>query len=216
MVVLSKVRLIGFGRQRSGGARILARSAHGNFDRFCASLAGEIWSVVVDEARGGSLLALSTERVHAALLLQTTDGAYLEGVKGERAALEVSWEWRLRWFWRGNLIDKGRMGKPGLALRCRICRASRRRLHVDHITRQSAMNNIAGFLLRRGTVGKVCAMAQAHVYRRLGYRPAVHRGSARRSVQPQIGQSVLGVVLLLADSTTLGLLSAPEAEDQCS
>lgn len=216
MVVLSKLRLIGFGRQRSGGARILARSAHGNFHCFCASLAGEIWSVVVDKARGRSLLALSTERVHAALLLQTTDGAYLEGVKGEGAALEVSWEWRLRWFWRGNLIDKGRMGKPGLALRCRICRASRRRLHVDHIARQSAMNNIAGFLLWRGTVRKVCAMAQAHVYRRLGYRPAVHRGSARRSVQPQIGQSVLGVVLLLADSTTLGLLSAPEAEDQCS
>lgn len=216
MVVLSKLRLIGFGRQRSGGARILARSAHGNFDCFCASLADEIWSVVVDKARGRSLLALSTERVHAALLLQTTDGAYLEGVKGEGAALEVSWEWRLRWFWRGNLIDKGRMGKPGLALRCRICRASRRRLHVDHIARQSAMNNIAGFLLWRGTVRKVCAMAQAHVYRRLGYRPAVHRGSARRSVQPQIGQSVLGVVLLLADSTTLGLLSAPEAEDQCS
>lgn len=216
MVVLSKLRLIGFGRQRSGGARILARSAHGNFDCFCASLAGEIWSVVVDKARGRSLLALSTERVHAALLLQTTDGAYLEGVKGEGAALEVSWEWRLRWFWRGNLIDKGRMGKPGLALRCRICRASRRRLHVDHIARQSAVNNIAGFLLWRGTVRKVCAMAQAHVYRRLGYRPAVHRGSARRSVQPQIGQSVLGVVLFLADSTTLGLLSAPEAEDQCS
>lgn len=216
MVVLSKLRLIGFGRQRSGGARILARSAHGNFDCFCASLAGEIWSVVVDKARGRSLLALSTERVHAALLLQTTDGAYLEGVKGEGAALEVSWEWRLRWFWRGNLIDKGRMGKPGLALRCRICRASRRRLHVDHIARQSAMNNIAGFLLWRGTVRKVCAMAQAHVHRRLGYRPAVHRGSARRSIQPQIGQSVLGVVLLLADSTTLGLLSAPEAEDQCS